>query len=115
VKYLAYLRDRYFDTPNFTTEDRNNFALAAYNAGPRKVLQLQKKAKELGLNPNSWFYNVETIARQVIGHETVNYVTTIQKMRIFLEASKRLDQDKRLFIESTIDQLGNITKAGDKP
>lgn len=89
VKYLAYLRDRYFDTPNFTTEDRNNFALAAYNAGPRKVLQLQKKAKELGLNPNSWFYNVETIARQVIGHETVNYVTTIQKMRIFLEASKR--------------------------
>ena len=105
VKYLAYLRDRYFDTPDYSIEDRNNFALAAYNAGPRKVLQLQQKANALGLNPNSWFYNVETAARQIIGHETVNYVTRIQKMRIFLEASKRLDQDKRLFIESTLDQL----------
>lgn len=104
VKYLAYLRDRYFDTADYSIEDRNNFALAAYNAGPRKVLQLQQRARELGLNPNAWFYNVETAARQVIGHETVNYVTTIQKMRIFLEASKRLDQDKRLFFEETIDQ-----------
>lgn len=104
VKYLAYLRDRYFDTPDYSEEDRNNFALAAYNAGPRKVLQLQQRARELGLNPNAWFYNVETAARQVIGHETVNYVTTIQKMRIFLEASKRLDQDKRLFLEETVDQ-----------
>lgn len=105
VKYLAYLRDRYFDSEDYSKEDRNNFALAAYNAGPRKVLQLQQKAEQVGLNPHNWFYNVETIARQVIGHETVNYVTTIQKMRIFLDASKRLDQNKRLFLEETVDQL----------
>jgi membrane-bound lytic murein transglycosylase MltF len=100
VKYLAFLRDRYFSSNDYTPEEKENFALAAYNAGPRKVLQLQQKTRELGLNPYKWFYNVETTARQVIGHETVNYVTSIQKMRIFLDASKRLDQNKRLLLDN---------------
>lgn len=102
VKYLAFLRDRYFVDPRYSEEDRVNFTLAAYNAGPAKIMRLQRKAKAAGLDPFKWFYNVETIARQVIGHETVNYVTSIQKMRIFLDTSKELDQNKRLLLHKTV-------------
>lgn len=98
VKYLAFLRDRYFSSHDYTPEEQENFTLAAYNAGPAKVLQMQQRTAELGLDPKKWFYNVETIARQVIGHETVNYVTGIQKMRLFLGVSKKLDQNKRLLL-----------------
>ncbi len=111
VKYLAFLRDRYFSSNDYTPEEKENFALAAYNAGPRKVLQLQQKTRELGLNPYKWFYNVETTARQVIGHETVNYVTSIQKMRIFLDASKRLDQNKRLLLDNDDEDNQNAGQA----
>uniref|UniRef100_Q31FI9 Solute-binding protein family 3/N-terminal domain-containing protein n=1 Tax=Hydrogenovibrio crunogenus (strain DSM 25203 / XCL-2) TaxID=317025 RepID=Q31FI9_HYDCU len=114
VKYLAFLRDRYFSSNDYTPEEKDNFTLAAYNAGPRKVLQLQQKTKQLGLNPYKWFYNVETTARQVIGHETVNYVTSIQKMRIFLDASKRLDQNKRLYLEKTVSE-NEFFKEDDRP
>lgn len=102
VKYLAFLRDRYFSSDNYTPEERDNFTLAAYNAGPGRVMQLQRKAENLGLNRHKWFYNVESAARQIIGHETVNYVTSIQKMRLFLDVSKRLDQNKRLLLEKTV-------------
>ena len=29
------------------------------------------------MDPNRWFFNVEHVARQVIGRETVQYVTNI--------------------------------------
>ncbi len=48
VKYLAFLRDRYFSSNDYTPEEKENFALAAYNAGPRKVLQLQQKPANWG-------------------------------------------------------------------
>lgn len=101
VKYLAFLRDRYFSDPNYSPEDRNNFALAAYNAGPARIQQLQQEAKKRGLNPYKWFYNVETLARNEIGRETVNYVTSIQKMKLFLTASRRLEENKRLLMDKT--------------
>jgi len=36
-------------------------------------------AKAKGLNPNLWFDNVEIIAAQDIGRETVDYVSNIYK------------------------------------
>ena len=102
VKYLAFLRDRYFSDPLLTREEQENLTLAAYNAGPAKVRKLQKRAEKLGLNPHKWLYNVEVAARQIVGTETVNYVTSIQKMRIFLDASKRFDKTKQQFLENTV-------------
>jgi membrane-bound lytic murein transglycosylase MltF len=40
---------------------------------------LRKQAAESGLNPDVWFDNVELIAAQDIGQETVTYVRNIYK------------------------------------
>jgi membrane-bound lytic murein transglycosylase MltF len=55
------------------------FSFAAYNAGPARVLKLQKEAERRGLNPYVWFNNVEIIAGQRIGPETVTYISNIYK------------------------------------
>lgn len=102
IKYLAFLRDRYFSGVEYSPEEQENFTLAAYNAGPARIQQLQSEAKALGLNPYKWFYNVETLARKEIGNETVNYVTSIQKMKLFLAASRNLDKNRRKLFEKTV-------------
>jgi len=102
VKYLAFLRDHYFDKPEYSKEDQINFSLAAYNAGPGRIRRLQREAEARGLNPNKWFYNVEVIARQDIGYETVNYVTQIQKRMIGLKSSITLSKNKLLLKEQKI-------------
>lgn len=105
VRYLAFLRDHYFDKPQYSEDDKINFALAAYNAGPGRVRQLQRIAERKGLDPNKWFYNVEVIARNQIGHETVNYVTVIQKTMQALKLATKLAEEKRLLIEQQFNEL----------
>ena len=41
--------------------------------------QLRREAAERGLNANVWFDNVERIASERIGRETVTYVSNIYK------------------------------------
>jgi membrane-bound lytic murein transglycosylase MltF len=79
VKYMRFLMDTYFNKPEIDQLNRHLFALAAYNCGPGRVIQLRKKAKARGLNPNVWFDHVEIIAAQEIGRETVQYVSNIYK------------------------------------
>ena len=55
------------------------FTFAAYNAGPGRVRQLRREAEKRGLNPNVWFGNVERVASERIGRETVTYVSNIYK------------------------------------
>jgi membrane-bound lytic murein transglycosylase MltF len=77
--YMRYLIDEYFTDPEIDKLNRHLLALAAYNAGPARIAQLRKKTKVKGLNPNLWFNNVEIIAAQEIGQETVQYVSNIYK------------------------------------
>ena len=79
VKYMRFLRDRYFADEGLDPLDRGLFTLAAYNAGPARVAKLRQKAKSVGLDPNQWFGNVEIIAARDIGRETVDYVSNIYK------------------------------------
>ena len=44
AKYLAFLRDRYFDDPAIEPAARLDFAWAAYNAGPARVRGLRREA-----------------------------------------------------------------------
>ncbi|MFT6631251.1 MAG: membrane-bound lytic murein transglycosylase MltF [Bacteriovoracaceae bacterium] len=80
VKYLSWIKNRYFD-PNekMTEQSKLRMMMAAYNAGPRRVLQAINKAKELGLNPNIWFRNVELAMLKLGYPEPVIYVSEINK------------------------------------
>ena len=55
---------------------------AAYNAGPGRLRQLRREAEKRGLDPNVWFGNVERVASERIGRETVTYVSNIYKYYI---------------------------------
>jgi len=82
VKYLAFLRDRYFSIGQLRARDRVRFSLAAYNAGPAKVQKARRLAKRMGLDPNRWFRNVEIAMLKLVGQETVKYVSNINKYYI---------------------------------
>lgn len=87
-KYLRFVQDRYFSDPKIDTLNKYLFTFAAYNAGPAKVNQLRKEAKEKGFDPNVWFQNVEIIAAKRIGRETVQYVSNIYKYYISYKLSQ---------------------------
>jgi len=55
---------------------------ASYNAGPGRLRQLRRETAKRGLDPNVWFGNVERIASERIGRETVTYVSNIYKYYI---------------------------------
>lgn len=79
TKYLAFLRDRYFSDPELDGWNRTAFALAAYNAGPRKIREARAKTARMGLDPNQWFDNVEVATGRHVGREPVRYVANIYK------------------------------------
>jgi membrane-bound lytic murein transglycosylase MltF len=79
VKMLRNIADTYFNDGNLDATNRTLFVFAAYNAGPSRIAGLRKKASEMGLDPNVWFSNVELVAAQDIGQETVTYVGNIYK------------------------------------
>jgi len=96
TKYHKLLKDHYFSDKAISEADRTLFIFAGYNAGPNKINRLRKKAQARGLNPNVWFDNVELIAAEVIGRETVQYIQNIYNyyvsytmMRIQTEAKLR--------------------------
>ena len=53
--------------------------MAAYNAGPRRVLQAINKTKSMGLDTNKWFRNVELGMLELGYPEPVIYVSDINK------------------------------------
>lgn len=79
VKYMNFMRDQFFADQPMDVRNKILFSFAAYNAGPSRVLKLQKEAEKRGLNPYVWFNNVEIIAGQRIGEETVTYISNIYK------------------------------------
>jgi membrane-bound lytic murein transglycosylase MltF len=93
VKYIRYMVDQYYAKENMTRIDKGLFAFASYNAGPARVRGLRREAEKRGLNPNVWFNNVEIIAAEKIGAETVTYVSNIYKYyvayRLLLEDMER--------------------------
>jgi len=79
VKYIRTVVDRYFAKEPMDDLNKVLFAFASYNAGPARVRQLRREAGARGLDPNVWFNNVERIASERIGRETVTYVSSIYK------------------------------------
>jgi membrane-bound lytic murein transglycosylase MltF len=94
VKYMRFMVDQYFEKEPMDKLNKGLFAFAAYNAGPGRIQKLRKEAEQKGLDPNKWFNNVEIIASQRIGRETVTYVSNIYKYYIAYRLAME-DMDER--------------------
>jgi len=79
VKYMRFMRDEYFQDEPMTDLNKALFTFASYNAGPGRIRQLRRETLRRGLDPNIWFGNVEQVASEKIGRETVTYVSNIYK------------------------------------
>jgi membrane-bound lytic murein transglycosylase MltF len=98
VKYFRFMMDRYYKDEPMDELNKGLFTFASYNAGPARVRQLRREAEKQGLNPNVWFGNVEHVASERIGRETVTYVANIYKYyiayRLAREESQRREAAK---------------------
>ena len=79
VRYMEFLRRRYFTDEALEELDSMMFTIAAYNAGPARIQRLRGVAAERGLDPDVWFRNVELIVAERVGRETISYVDNIYK------------------------------------
>lgn len=82
VKYMRWMIDRYYGDEPMTQLDKALFSFASYNAGPARIARLRAETKTRGFDPNVWFGNVEYLAAEKIGSETVSYVSNIYKYYI---------------------------------
>jgi membrane-bound lytic murein transglycosylase MltF len=78
-KYMDHLMTKYFPDTRFTENERTLFAFASYNCGPTKISAMRKEAGRRGLDPNTWFNNVEIVTAENVGMETTTYVRNIYK------------------------------------
>jgi membrane-bound lytic murein transglycosylase MltF len=101
IKYMRMMINRYYEHEPMTGMDKALFTFASYNAGPARVAQLRQEAKRRGLNPNVWFGNVEYVAAEKVGSETVTYVSNIYKYYIAY----------RLSMESRAERQQELAKA----
>ena len=104
VKYMRFMIDTYFKDEPMDRLNKGLMAFAAYNAGPSRLRQLRREAAQRGLNPNVWFGNVERVASERIGRETVTYVSNIYKYyvtyRLITATRERRDAAKAKVKES---------------
>ena len=98
VKYMRFMMDQYYKDDPMDPLNKGLMTFASYNAGPGRIRQLRAETKKRGLDPNVWFGNVERIASERIGRETVTYVSNIYKYyityRLLSEQRDRRDAAK---------------------
>jgi membrane-bound lytic murein transglycosylase MltF len=100
VKYIRFMVDKYFANEPMDDTNKILFAFAAYNCGPGRVHSLREEAAKKGLNPNVWFDNVELIAAERIGMETVTYVANIYKYYVAYKLVAEREAERKKAIES---------------
>jgi membrane-bound lytic murein transglycosylase MltF len=95
VKYIRFMMDQYYANEPMDRLNKGLFTFASYNAGPGRISQLRKRAASRGLDPNKWFNNVEILAAESIGRETVQYVANIYKYYLAYQMLAE-EQERRL-------------------
>jgi membrane-bound lytic murein transglycosylase MltF len=99
VKYMRWMIDNYYGKEPMTKLDKALFAFASYNAGAGRISQLRKEAAKRGFDPNVWFHNVEYVAAEKIGSETVTYVSNIYKYYIAYRLIMESQQSRKQVLE----------------
>lgn len=100
VKYLHFLRQRYFDDPEIELVDRILLSFGAYNAGPGNIAKARKRAEKMGLDPNKWFGNVEVAAARAISREPVIYVRNIYKYYVAYKLKEEARAERAQAVEA---------------
>src|SRR5207342_3065244 len=108
IKYMRWMIDQYYEKEPMTKLDKALFAFASYNAGPGRIAQVRKEAAKRGLDPNVWFHNVEFVAADRIGAETVTYVSNIYEYYI----AYHLIMEARAAREEAAEKLKGQSKEG---
>jgi membrane-bound lytic murein transglycosylase MltF len=99
VKYIRFMVDKYFANEPMDDTNKILFAFAAYNSGPGRVHSLREEAAKKGLDPNVWFDNVELIAAERIGMETVTYVANIYKYYVAYKLVADREAERKKAVE----------------
>jgi membrane-bound lytic murein transglycosylase MltF len=107
AKFLRGIMDEHYAREAMTPLDRELFTFAAYNAGPARIAQLRQLAAKRRLDPNVWFNNVELIAAETIGRETVTYVSNIYKYYL----AYQMIEEERAGREKTKDAIKKGARA----
>lgn len=120
VKYMRWMIDQYYGDEPMTPLNKALFSFASYNAGPARIARLQAETKKRGFDPDVWFGNVENLAAEKIGAETVNYVSNIYKYYVayrlvldeIAQKEKAVNQSKA---ESAAESAAEKSNAEDVP
>ncbi len=99
VKYLRFLKNRYFSAPEISPLDQMLFTFAAYNAGPGNIAKARRRAAKMGLDPNRWFGQVEIAAARTISREPVVYVRNIYKYYVAYDRIAAIGKTKSSLAE----------------
>jgi len=94
VKYFHNMVEKLYGNEPMDGLNRVLFTFAAYNCGSARVKQLRAEATQKGLNPNVWMDNVEVIAANRLGSETVNYVSNIYKYYVAYKLIATQDEQR---------------------
>jgi len=101
IKYMRFMIDQYYEKEPMTSLDKALFAFASYNAGVAQIARLRKEAAKRGLDPNVWFRNVEYVAAETVGQETLTYVSNIYKYYI----AYRLALENRATTKDAVERI----------
>ena len=106
IKYMRYVVDTFYSDPAIDELNKVLFAFAAYNCGPGRMKQLRRDTEKRGLNPNVWFNNVEILASEKVGRETVTYVGNIYKYYIAYKLTQNEYIERRNTKQEMLNQQG---------
>lgn len=116
VKYMRWMIDNYYGDEPMTPLDKALFSFASYNAGPARIGRLRVETQKRGFNPDIWFGNVEILAAEKIGAETVTYVSNIFKYyiayRLIVDEMARKKLATEQSLNKTSDEKEKVTSPG---
>ncbi len=95
VKYLNTTMNALYGNEPIDELNKVLFTFAAYNCGPARVKRLRAEAAQKGLDPNVWLNNVEFVAADRVGQETVNYVSNIYKYYVAYKLIAASEEERR--------------------
>ena len=100
AKVLRSIEDTYVNDETIDPLNKMLITFAAYNAGPTRINRLRRQATKEGLDGDKWFGNLELVAAEEVGQETVQYVANIYKYYVAYQlAMEQVQRNQQLKTE----------------